>query len=221
MASTLIRVSAITVKAVVVVIAGACFTAAAKAEVRDIAFTELAMESDLIVVAKVSKVEDAPTDLKAAAEDEGVATLKVATAEVIETWKGEPVREVRYFASSTWMCDLTGAEKGERVVLFLEKRNFMRRNEPRLMSIAHAGRGRWTLRDVGGKACASISPEVILPEGTSTISDKTTARLVTRGSDPDKDAKPLEFTCTGKYIELATLRELVRASTHNHTPKGG
>jgi len=189
----------IAARVVVAAVAGACFTTAAKAEVKDIAFAKLAAESDLIVVARVTGIEDAPADLKAAAAEEGVSTLKIAVAEVVETWRGNPVKEVRYFASPMWMCDVTRAEKGERVVLFLEKRNYMRWEEPRFLSITHSGHGRMPLRDVGAQACAAIPGEVILPDWTATISEKESIATT--------------------LVDIGCLRELVKASDRRRSAR--
>ena len=68
----------------------------ALAKVESMTLKELVAGSDLIVVAKVSRVEDAPADTNA--EDKRFSAVRVATAEVIETWKGAPVRE----RSNTW-----------------------------------------------------------------------------------------------------------------------
>jgi hypothetical protein len=133
------------------------------AKVAEIALKELVARSDVIVLAKVLKVEDGPTDIKT--EDDRFPRVKVATAQIIETWKGTPLREVRYVASPLWTCDISGGEKGERTVLFLESR----KGSP-IMMIAHSGRGRMPLHEVEGKSYATIwSKDVQLPKGTATI----------------------------------------------------
>src|SRR5436305_14997580 len=96
---------------------GMCFPPVVRAEVKDVAFKDFAVNSDLIVVAKVTKVEAGPTQLERF--DRAMPALRVATAQVIETWKGTPARELRFVASPCWVCDTSSAEKGERVVLFL------------------------------------------------------------------------------------------------------
>src|SRR5437660_1531579 len=101
----------------------------ARASVREIALSDLAGSSEQIVLARVIKVEEGPPGL--ARLDPSMPPLKVATARVIETWKGQPGREVRYVASPSWVCDTSHAEVGEQVVFFLVRR------DPRLMDIAH------------------------------------------------------------------------------------
>jgi hypothetical protein len=162
------------------------FPTLAWAEVKEIALKDLVAGSDLIVVAKVSKVEDGPPNIKPV--EARFPPVKVATAEVIETWKGEKAREVRYVASPTRYCDIASAQKGERVVLFLEKWN-----DSTIMMIAHVGRGGMPLREVEGKTYATLrSEDVELPQGTATI--------------PGPEPK-YSFI---RSVELSRLKELVR-----------
>src|SRR5262245_13024850 len=103
----------------VVMVSIAGLSATARAELREIGLRDLAINSDSIVVATVTNVEAGV--LVRNLEDGSLLTMTVATARVLETWKGERVGEVSYRASPTWPCDLSHAEKRERVVLFLEK----------------------------------------------------------------------------------------------------
>ena len=90
-----------------------------KAKVREITLKDLVDGSDLIVLAAVTKVEDGPTNLKIG--EGALPPIKIATARVLEAWKGYPGHEVRYLGSSTWVCDISDAKVGERVVLFLTR----------------------------------------------------------------------------------------------------
>jgi hypothetical protein len=141
--------------------------------------------SDLIVVAKVTKVEDGPADPKP--RDERFSAVRVASAEVIETWKGAPVREVRFRASPIWTCDISTAKEGEEVVLFLTRGE----GKP-IMMIGHAGRGRLPLRVVQGDTYATFWDDVRLPDGTATI------------PGPEREYSFI------RSVELTRLRELVR-----------
>lgn len=141
-----------------------------RAEVADIALKELAVRCDRIVVARVIKVEDGPAGLQPSGSE--FPPVKVATAEVLETWKGEPVKEVRYIATPTESCDIAAAEKGERVVLFLE------RSKDSLDRIAHVGRGRMVIEKHRGRTYAVLPDEVKVPGGMPTISWKHTERAV-------------------------------------------
>jgi hypothetical protein len=163
------------------------FAAFVWAEVAEIPLIQLVARSNLIVLAKVSKLEDAPAEIKTE-DDRAFTRVKVATAQVTETWKGTPLRDVRYVASPLWTCDISDADKGERAVLFLVKRT-----DSPIMTIAHSGRGRMPLRQVEGTSYATIwSDDVQLPKGTVTI--------------PGPEAK-YSFI---RSIELSKLKELVR-----------
>src|SRR5262249_39505911 len=154
------------------------------------ALKDLVDRSDRIVLAKVSAIEDGPADIRTE-NDRFFPRVKVAKAQVIETWKGTPFREIRYVASPLWTCDIADAESGERVVLFLKSR----KGSP-IMMIAHLGRGRMPLREVEGKSYATIwSEDVRLPRGTVTIP----------GPEPR-----YPFI---RSIELSKLKELARESS--------
>jgi hypothetical protein len=163
----------------------ASFPAMVLADVRTMTLKELVAGSDLIVVAKVSRVEDGPADTRP--RDERFSAVRVATAEVIETWKGTPVREIRFRASPTWACDISTAKEGEQIVLFLSKPG----GEP-IMTIRHSGRGRMPLREVQGRTYATFWDDVELPKGTATIP----------GPEP-------EYSFI-RSVSLSKLRELVR-----------
>ena len=124
---------------------------------------ELVNSSDLIVVARETKVEDGPADLNLG--EEVRSPVKVATARIVEVWKGKAGPDVRYIASPTWTCDISEAKVGEQVVLFLSKS----KRVP-FMLIEHSGRGRMPIRDVNGKPHATIwVGDVQLPQGVATI----------------------------------------------------
>jgi hypothetical protein len=147
-----------------------------RAEVSEVSLKDLIAKSETIVVAKVSKLEDGPADLKPVEAD--YPPVKVATAEVIETWKGAKVGEVRYVGSPTLYCDISKARVGERVVLFLEKQQ-----GSTIMMIAHVGRGRMPLQEVEGESYAAVPPEVQLPKGiTKSILLSNLAKMVRENS---------------------------------------
>jgi hypothetical protein len=139
------------------------FPSSAGARVGSITLKELVDSSDLIVVACETKVEDGPADLNLG---NAVRTpLEIATARIVEVWKGKAESDVRYIASPTWTCDISEAKVGERVVLFLSKSK-----RPPFMLIAHSGRGRMPIRDVNAKPHATVwVGDVELPEGITTI----------------------------------------------------
>jgi hypothetical protein len=177
----------------------------ARASVIPVDLKDLIARSDLIVVATVTKVEDGPADMKP--PKDWLPPVEVATARVVETWKGPAVREIRYVASPTWTCDTASAEEGERVVLFLKKRE-----GSTFLAVLHSGRGRMPLRHVGKEPYVTLPDDVILPEGTPTISEKKTARVSLPSSKPGQPAPaPFTFTYSVTSIEIGTLRELVRS----------
>jgi hypothetical protein len=138
-----------------------------RASVGTITLKELVDGTDLIVLATVTKVEDGPANLKLG--EDVFPPIKIATARVLEAWKGNTGHEVRYLASSTWICDISDAKVGERVVLFLMRPKDWPKAWP-FRVIAHAGMGRMPIRDVEGKAFATIWTEhVRLPKGVMTI----------------------------------------------------
>jgi hypothetical protein len=182
--------------------------APAQAEVREIDLKDLVAHSDLIVVATVTKIDVAPDDIKAV--EDRYPPVKVATAGVVETWKGTAVKEVHFVASPTRYCDIAAAKEGENLVLFLERHG----NGP--MMIAHVGRGGMSIHDVKGKPYATVSGQVNLPEGTGTISEtkKDSVTLPASLIEPGKKGTvTLDLTYELRSIELGTLRELVRKAS--------
>jgi hypothetical protein len=136
----------------------------ARAEAAEVSLKDLVARSGLIVIARVAAVEDGPAGIKT--EGNGAfPPLRVATAEVIEVWKGGPLREVRYIASPVQNCDVSHADEGERVVLFLGSRT-----DTPIREISHLGRGRMPIRQIEGKPYATIDTKVVqLPEQIVTI----------------------------------------------------
>lgn len=169
-----------------------------RASVADVTLKDLAAESDLIVVARVTKVQDGPAGLQPAGDE--FPPVKVATARVIETWKGDKVREIRYIASPTRPCDLASAEIEERVVLFLKGS----KGSP--YSIAWVGRGWMPLHEANDNSYATLADQVILPEGTPTISRTGTTRMVLPTKVTGKPEHSLTFRYTVRAIELGRLR---------------
>ena len=89
-----------------------------------------------------------------------------ATATVLERWKGQARRWIRFGSTSTWSCDISDAHTGEEALVFTEGRQ-----------LAHAGRGRMPIFTRDGRRLAAVGPEVRLP-----------ATLVVEGGPkPDSD----------------------------------
>jgi len=92
----------------------------------------LTRTASLIVVAQVENVT----------EKDGV---KVATARVIDVWKGRSEGTVQFRASRSWTCDASTAIPGETVVLFLAGDA-----QTDVMAIAYSGIGRLRVNDADG-----------------------------------------------------------------------
>jgi hypothetical protein len=118
---------------------------------------ELVENSELIVAAKVESVSGW-----------NFIGNRRAKATVTEVWKGAKVDSVEYRVSSTYVCDISDAKKGETVLLFLVK------DEKGGWVIAWSGRGRMLLTTIDGKAYLSYSsirfpdetPRVRIPEAS-------------------------------------------------------
>jgi hypothetical protein len=163
----------------------------ASASVRSISLKELATESTLVIVGKVTEVR----------EIEGVPVARVL---VLKKLKGDCASEVYFLAASTWTCDVSGAEEGEEALFFFRRYDFDPQPAPRpvadkdgriemsfgfkeptgfkeqvsallrgdeLRQLAHSGRGRMPLRTVENRRYATVwVTDVGLPSSVSTIS---------------------------------------------------
>jgi len=136
----------------------------------------LAEASDLIVLAKIQSVSGQPSGLD-----------RRAKATVTEVWKGPGAASVEFLASPTWTCDISNAEPGEAVLLFLSK------EKEAGWVISSAGRGRMPLVTRGGKTYVTPFVDVILPPGTPSIASPA-------GSSGGFD----------RAVELDTVRDLVK-----------
>jgi hypothetical protein len=182
-----------------------CLGSSTLARVADLSLAELVKESELIVVARVIAVEDGPANTKR--HNREYPSLKVATAQVLETWKGQAQREVQYVASPTWLCDTSYAAKGEKVVLFLTSwpgsRSFW---------IVHSGRGRMPTRDTEDKSLAEIPLDgVILPKNLPTIAESRKAEIPLPPTEPGKPRESWAVTYTVQWVDLGDLRRAVTA----------
>jgi hypothetical protein len=149
----------------------------ALAKVAGVSFERLVRISDVIVVARVDRVS------------KPAVGKKWATASVIETWKGVLQTNVTFLASPTWTCDVSEANKGETVVLFL-----VQDKNPKRYVLAVSGRGRMPVYEVDGKRSVTFWSEVRLLKDTPAVA----------GREPER-----EFV---ESIELQKLRELVGAA---------
>lgn len=101
---------------------------------------QLAKNAKLIVIAQVEGITAEPSG--DAGNLSGVREIswekRVATARVLEVWKGSAGETVQFRASKSWTCDVSTAVVGETIVLFLT-------DDPKdsaVMAIAFNGIGR-------------------------------------------------------------------------------
>ena len=174
------------------------------ASVRDIELKELIGSSDLIVVARVTKIEAGPERISSI--DGHLHHSRIATAEVIETWKGVAVREVRYNAFPSWQCNMSWAYKGERVLLLLEKSSGLS-----VMSIAWSGRGRMPIQEFRGKCYVELPTGVYTSSGTPTIPTIQLLNLNPHSSHTGERAKPWFINYQARTLEFDALRELAKS----------
>lgn len=98
----------------------------------------LTRTSNLIVVAQVENVSKK-------------GDVSVATARVIEVWKGRPEGIVQFRASRSWTCDASTAIPGETVVLFLASDG-----KTDVAAIAYSGMGRLPVNDAEGRQTVKL-----------------------------------------------------------------
>jgi hypothetical protein len=134
-----------------------------EAKVSGTPISELIRAADVIVLAKVVKV-GVSDDASGQRNSKGA----VAVAEVVETWKGETGKTVKFSLDRTWDCDVSGAVENERVVLILS-REYKGPERVRVPAGVHFlsfwGRGRMPIVEQGGRPYARVQGEVVLPKG--------------------------------------------------------
>jgi len=99
----------------------------------------LTKNAKIIVVAQVEEVAtEQPEDTT---NTSGIREItwerRVATARVLDVWRGTAGEKVQFRASKSWTCDVSTAVVGETVILFLV-------DDPKdsVMAIAYSGIGR-------------------------------------------------------------------------------
>jgi hypothetical protein len=95
-------------------------------------FEMLTRTASLIVVAQVENVTEK-------------GDVSIATARVIDVWKGRSAEIVQFRASKSWTCDVSKAIPGETVVLFLTDDA-----QTGITAIAYSGIGRLPVNNADG-----------------------------------------------------------------------
>ena len=124
--------------------------------------SDLIRSADVIVLAKVVKVD------RDHASDPTTSKGAVAIAEVMESWKGDPDKTVKFSLERTWDCDVSEAIVDERAVLILtrEYKGPERvRARPGIQLLSFWGRGRMPIVEQDGKLFARIQGDVVIPKG--------------------------------------------------------
>jgi hypothetical protein len=177
---------------------------------------EMVRFSDVIVVATVESVsEEAVKGGVEVKHWRPGGPARLGTARVERWFKGKPTDgRLVFLNQSTWTCDITGADVGERALFFFRElkedtvqagivRYFQKFGERPLLRVVHAGRGQMGLRVVGGEELATCwTGDVILPDGAP------------RRAGPEPEYSFIES------IPLDWLsREIPAIATAQHTPQ--
>lgn len=182
-------------------------------------FDQLVGRADVIVVAKVSRV-DRVEDTSAATTEEPpwrlVIEPRIAEAAVLETWKGRPGETVRYRAKWSSHGDATDAVPRETVILFLSAPD-----EEGLRTILRGGDGRLQVLSEGAARWAVIDPDrVRLPtpdappveEPESTPAQVDVDRLLEPSAAPRMELDTLRERTLARVKRRETLETLVAAA---------
>ena len=116
-------------------------------------FEMLTRNATLIVVAQVENVIQN-------------GNVSIATARVLDVWKGQSTKSVQFRASRSWTCDASNAIPGEIVVLFLAADA-----HTGVTAIAYSGMGRLPINNVEG------TPTVMLYSSLFTKAMKQETRV--------------------------------------------
>lgn len=132
----------------------------------------LTKASTLIVVAEVEEVKQQRGTL-------------VATARILEVWKGTPPEKLHFRASKSWVCDSSHAVIGETIVLFLG-------GDPlTAMSIAYSGLGRLPVSKTDGKQMVGLYRDRLPKELKSQIN-----------LAPESLSGMVELNIVKRYVQL-------------------
>jgi hypothetical protein len=137
---------AVLLRALAAIASVAAFTALmgvpVAAKVVPVALADLTQQAEFIGVVRVDRVSfRIPLVLR-----------RQATAVVLEGWKGRSEGRLTFRASATWVCDISDANDGEEIVVFVRDGQLL-----------HAGRGRMPIFSRNGRRLAAVWTDVRLP----------------------------------------------------------
>lgn len=175
--------------------ASPCFADAGTMKLKD-----MARRSEFILMGRVSRIKF-------------VDGVKLAEIEVVRTLKGNPrVTRLYYWASPTWVCDVSDAEVGEEGLYFLwnldkrlsqpnqahlrfleKARNFTQGATVHLL--VHSGRGRFKPKYIDGEGYLYVHKygDVIFP---------SSIKVVQRPDPEDTDLGLVRLEDVFSYIEM-------------------
>lgn len=107
----------------------------------------LAKNAQIIVVAQIEEVAVEQPENRTNGIREIAWERRVATARVLDIWKGTAGEKIQFRASKSWTCDVSTAIVGETVILFLV-------DDPKdsVMAIAYSGIGRLPIENHDGNS---------------------------------------------------------------------
>ena len=121
----------------------------------------LTKNAKVIVVARVEEVvtEQPENPTNASGIREITWEKRVATAKVLDVWKGTAGEKVQFRASKSWTCDVSTAIAGETVILFLV-------DDPKdsVMAIAYSGIGRLPIENNNGNSTVLLYSSLLTKE---------------------------------------------------------
>jgi hypothetical protein len=157
--------------------------------VRTARIEELARFAEAVFIGRVEEVLELDQvrpesgDRRSSAAIASLRSVPIARVRVERPLKGVATGQVvHYLAAPTWICDISGAELGERALFLLDDTGWHQQLAPAtraelkrrtdsapVYSVAHAGRGRMPLRAVQASEYATFWSEVVLPTDLPSI----------------------------------------------------
>lgn len=134
---------------------------------------EMIATSDVIALGKVVSVKPTTAAAQTAriigkalpghSSSDGSTAPREALLVVSETWKGPHSAQLRFLATGMWGCDVSYANIGEHVLVFLKNQA-----DADLMTISHWGRGRMPVHTDHTGGSVELSAELVWSSATKT-----------------------------------------------------
>jgi len=180
--------------------------------VRRVSFEQLVRHSDAIVVARVLEVREFTlTPPEAPAPGVLFGRIRIGVAQPEQWLKGTPTAAPLVFVNqSTWTCDVTGLELGQRALIFFERASSEDELVPRICDyrerfgeeplhyVAHSGRGQMPLGVVDGREFARVFGDIRFPPDLPAQMDS---------SESSTYSGPLDFGWLRHAVERCVLQQ--------------